>query len=110
MDLPTLKNSKLGIETLESLGLKDRMKVVLNRDTKVEGIRLDMVENIIGMPVFARIPSEGKVVVSSVNRGVPFVLSNPREAVTRSVFSIASKLQSDLRQTSNAPSRSIFMR
>lgn len=103
MDLPTLKNSKLGIETLESLGMKDRMKVVLNRDSKVEGIRLDMVENIIGMPIFARIPSEGKVVVTSVNRGVPFVLSNPREAVTRSIFSIASKLQNDLRRGQTVP-------
>lgn len=108
LDLPTLKNTKLGIETLESLGMKDRIKVVLNRDSKVDGIRMDMVENIVGTPLFARIPSEGKVVVSSVNKGIPFVLSSPREAVSKSVFSIASQLQNEWGSTQKGQKKNLL--
>ncbi|MFC4767939.1 AAA family ATPase [Effusibacillus consociatus] len=102
VDLPTLKNSKLCIETLESLGMKDKIKLVLNRDTKIDGITAGTVENVLGMPIYSRIPSEGKVVVASVNKGIPFVLSNPRSAVAKSVFSCAAKLQSQQRSTNKA--------
>ncbi|GAX91529.1 AAA family ATPase [Effusibacillus lacus] len=95
VDLPTLKNSKLCIETLEALGMKDKIKVVLNRDTKVEGITQEMIENVLGMPIYSRIPSEGKVVVASVNKGIPFVLSHSRSAVAKSVFSFAAKLRAN---------------
>lgn len=93
MELPTLKNSKLCMETLQSLGLKDRIKVILNRDSEIEGLRLKSVEQVLGSEVFCRIPSEGKVVVPSVNTGIPFVLTHSRTPVARSIFSLASRLQ-----------------
>lgn len=93
MELPALKNSRLCMETLETLGLKERTKVILNRDSEVEGLRMQSVEQVLGTEVFARIPSEGKVVVPSVNMGIPFVLAQTRSAVSRSVFALASQLQ-----------------
>ncbi|RXT13564.1 AAA family ATPase [Ammoniphilus sp. CFH 90114] len=107
MELPTLKNTKLCMQTLESLGLKDRVKVILNRDTKVKGLRLDTVEQVLGEPIYLRIPSSGNVVVPSVNQGIPFVLSHPRLEISRSFFSLAAQLQG-VKLREKAPSSSVF--
>ncbi len=92
LDLPTLKNGKVAIETLQLLNLKDKVKVVLNRDAEIEGMKLETVESILGMSVYSRIPSDYKVVISSLNRGIPFVNANPRSLVARSVFELANKI------------------
>ncbi|HJV46012.1 MAG TPA: AAA family ATPase, partial [Bacillota bacterium] len=103
MELPTLKNSKLGMETLETLGLKERTKIILNRDSEVKGLRLESVEEILGSPIFTRIPSDGNVVVPSINQGIPFVLSHSRAAVSRSIFTLASMILGKKSMSSSSP-------
>lgn len=92
MDLPTLKNGKLAIETLELLGLKDRIKVILNRDTEMEGMKVEYAEEILGLKVYARVASDYKTVVSSSNKGVPFVLSDTKSNVAKGVISLSEKI------------------
>ncbi|MBO8172217.1 MAG: AAA family ATPase [Bacillaceae bacterium] len=91
-ELPTLKNSKLQIETLESLGLKDNIHLLLNRDSRVKGLNMHMCEEILGTKVYEKIPEDEKVVLPSVNQGKPFVLSSPRAPVSKSIYSLADKL------------------
>ncbi|UOF91303.1 AAA family ATPase [Fodinisporobacter ferrooxydans] len=110
MELPTLKNTKRFLETVESLGLKERVKVILNRDSEVTEIRLDTVETILAMSVYARIPSEGKIVVPSVNRGIPFVLSSPRANVSRSIYTLAARLYKRERSNLKAKKKSLLQR
>ncbi|MBU8908038.1 AAA family ATPase [Desertibacillus haloalkaliphilus] len=92
MDLPTLKNGKLAIETLALLGLKDRIKVVLNRDAEMEGMTIETVKNIMGIDVYSRIASDYKAVVSSLNKGEPLVLSQNKSAVAKGIVTLADKL------------------
>lgn len=109
-DLPTLKNSKLCIETLESLGLQERLKLVLNRDTKNEGIAYTSIQTVLDAPIFSRVPSEGKTVMPSVNKGNPFVLSAPRAAVSKSVFELAAKLISEQQVNVSRSRKSILQK
>ncbi|MBB5173481.1 AAA family ATPase [Texcoconibacillus texcoconensis] len=92
MDLPTIKNGKLAIDTLDLLGLKGRIKVVLNRDAEMEGMNRGTVENILGMSIYSRIPSDYKVVVSSLNQGNPFVIAHPRSSLSKSIEELSNKL------------------
>ncbi|MCF6137284.1 AAA family ATPase [Pseudalkalibacillus berkeleyi] len=92
MDLPTLKNTKLFLETLESLELKERIKIVLNKVSKVKGIKPDSVEKILGMSVNARLPEQNKVVLPSLNMGIPYVVSHPKSMVSKSVKKLADLL------------------
>jgi pilus assembly protein CpaE len=94
MELPTIKNSKLFLDTMESLGLKARVKLILNRDIKTKGVTADTVHSIMGMPIYERIPYEDKVVVPSVNEGIPFVNSHPRSSIAKRLYSLAQKLSS----------------
>lgn len=90
LDLPTVKNVKLCLEILASLKYdKNKIKLVINRADSDGFIRLEDVEGSLGCRVAATLPSEGKVVVDSVNKGIPFVIGNPETRVAAAVFQLA---------------------
>jgi pilus assembly protein CpaE len=90
LDSLSLKNTKLGLETLELMGYeRRRVRVVLNRaDTNV-GVTLDDVAAIVGSPADVAIPSH-RDVVRSINEGAPIVLSRPRSEVAKAFRSLAA--------------------
>lgn len=92
MDLPTLKNGKIAIETLKLLGLNDKVRVILNRDAPIENMNISVVERILGEPVSAKIPSDYKTVVSSLNKGKPFVLNEPKSSVAKGVHNLSNDI------------------
>jgi len=94
LDLPTVKNTKLTLEVIESLNYKAKTKVILNRSSDEVGLRCDDVEKTLDMKVTSHIPSHGKIVVASLNKGVPFVISNPGTKISDSLFDLA-RLVSD---------------
>lgn len=90
LDLPTIKNVKLCLEIMESLNYgQDKVKVVLNRADTDADINLGDVEASLRYKFSAAIPSDGKIVVASVNKGVPFVVSHPAAPVAHSLFELA---------------------
>ncbi len=90
LDLPTIKNVKLCLEIMESLNYsQDKVKVVLNRANTDAGMHIDEIEESLKYKFTATVPSDGKVVVASVNRGVPFVASHPETPVAQSIFDLA---------------------
>ena len=80
LDAPSLKNTRLGLETLGLMGVaSDKVKIVLNRaDTNV-GISHADVLNVLGRAPDVLVPSN-RDVVRSINKGEPIVLraSAPR--------------------------------
>ena len=56
LDVPTLKNVKVAVETLDMLHIAaDRRHLLLNRADDAVGIDADKVEGILGMPVAAEV-------------------------------------------------------
>ncbi|WP_053367495.1 AAA family ATPase [Bacillus sp. FJAT-27245] len=92
LDLPTLKNCKIFIDTLQSLALDKKVKIILNRDSKRKGLYKETAENVLGMPVHTRVPDFEKIVVASVNEGNPFVYSYPRAKISKVLYSFAQEL------------------
>ena len=90
MDLPTIKNVKLCLEIMETLGYtEEKVKLVLNRANAEGGMDVPEVEESLGRSFAATLPSDGKIVMSSVNRGVPFVVSNPEAVVSQGIVNLA---------------------
>ncbi|WP_102348659.1 AAA family ATPase [Bacillus sp. Marseille-P3661] len=92
LDLPALKNGKLAIDTLNLLGLKEKISIVLNRDSEMEGMTMELIENVLGMKIHWRIPSDYRTVISSINKGEPFVLSAPRTPVAKAMMKTIEQL------------------
>jgi len=83
LDSLSLKNTKLGLETLELMGYDPtRVSLVLNRaDTRV-GITQEDVEAIIGRVPDVLLPSDRQIPIS-VNDGSPIVLEDERSEIAR---------------------------
>src|SRR5439155_443855 len=76
-DVPTLKNVRLSLQTLDLLSFPvDRIKFVLNRANSKVGLKPKEVEAALRTKVDFEIPSE-RVVPLTVNRGNPAVLAQP---------------------------------
>jgi len=91
LDSLSLKNSKLGLETLALMGYEpDRIKVVLNRaDTNV-GVTLEDVQSVLGRAPDVLVPSH-RDIVRSVNEGAPVVLSRPRSDAAKAFRALAAR-------------------
>ena len=72
MEIVALKNTKLGLRVMESLGYdKDKVKLVINRLNPNYGINKKEVEEAFRDGIFKYIPDEEKTVTTSVNKGLP---------------------------------------
>jgi pilus assembly protein CpaE len=92
LDVPSIKNLKLTLQTMELLHFpKDRMRVVVNRADSKVGLRMADVEKLLSSSVDTTIPSSRSVPLS-VNKGSPIMLEEPKGAVAESVRRVASLL------------------
>jgi len=91
LDLPTVKNTKMALEVMQSLGYKDdNIAVILNRAAPEGGIDAREVEASLKRPFAASIPTDGKTVVSSINKGIPFVVSNSESSVSQRIVALTN--------------------
>ncbi|MDH5521127.1 MAG: response regulator receiver protein, partial [Acidimicrobiia bacterium] len=90
LDIPNIKNVKIGLATLSLLNIPhESIHLVLNRsDSKVK-LDLAEVERTLGVVAAAHVPSD-IVVPISVNKGSPVVLSAPKSGVARAFEQLAS--------------------
>jgi pilus assembly protein CpaE len=92
LDVPSVKNVKLTMQTLDLLHYpKERRHLLLNRSGSKVGLKPQEVERALEMKVEFEVPVDREVAVS-VNRGVPLVLSNPRSGVGKALLDMADKL------------------
>ena len=107
LDVPTIKNIKLCLEIMESLHYpEEKIKVILNRANSEGGMEAAEVEDILRCKITATLPSEGKVVVPAVNKGIPFVLSHPDASVSDSIFELARIVDEECSELQERASRS----
>jgi pilus assembly protein CpaE len=79
-DTLSLKNSKLGLETLERMDYDPRrVKILLNRANTNVGIERDDVLAILGRDVDILLPSD-RAITRSINEGIPIVTHKGTEA------------------------------
>lgn len=92
LDISILKNSKVSLALLESLQMTDKMRLIVNRAVDMSSITVDDVQKILGYPIWAKIPSDYKVAVTALNRGIPFVSSSPTSKLALSIGDMANML------------------
>ena len=91
MDIPSIKNLKVGMQTLDLLALAGpKLRLVLNRANARVKLDVKEVEKALGLDARFPIPSD-IAVPQAVNRGVPVVLDNPRSPSARAFEDIATE-------------------
>ena len=106
LDALSLKNTRLGMETLDLMGYEpDRVRVVLNRANTSVGITHSDVISILGRTPDVLVPSH-RDVARSVNEGSPVVVSQRRSEAARSFEALAGLFTEAPEITPTTPRRS----
>lgn len=93
-DIPSIKNARLFLDLASSLGVqRERIALTMNRYDKRIGITPNKVGDNLKMKMAATIPLDEKTVIPSVNRGVPFILGNKNQPVTKGVLMLAEAVR-----------------
>lgn len=91
MNLPTIKNVKLGLEIMNTLHYHDeKVKIVLNKTSKHFEVKITDVEEILDKEVSVCIPEDSKTVIPSANKGYPFMRSRAEAKISKCVKDLAN--------------------
>jgi pilus assembly protein CpaE len=92
LDVPTIKNVRLSLQTLELLSFpSDRVRVLLNRANSNVGIQRSEVERALETKIRADLPSDRGVPLG-VNRGKPVALADPGADFSKAIAELAKSL------------------
>jgi pilus assembly protein CpaE len=92
LDVPTLKNVRLSMQTLELLSFPaSRIRFVLNRSNSKVGMKKSEVEGALDVKMSFEVPSD-RAVPLGVNRGAPPVLADAGCDFARAIRTIAKSL------------------
>src|SRR5688572_18171560 len=96
-DLSCLKNVRLVLETMDSLGYeREKIQLVLNRSNAYTGINVDNAESALGRKIDYQVINEYRGAISALNSGEPFMSSRPDGPLGQSVSKFASELDTML--------------
>ena len=88
-EIPAIKDSRLFLDLLQPLKInRDRLLFVMNKYDKRIGIKPEKISENFKQELKVVIPFEEKVVLPSINRGVPFMLGVKSKSITRSYLSL----------------------
>ncbi|KIL38354.1 histidine kinase [Gordoniibacillus kamchatkensis] len=92
LEMAAIKNTRLMLETLEALGLRHKVQLVVNRATMDSVIKATDVPDIVGIEHPYYVPNDFAIVAQSLNIGVPFVQNHGKTDIAKSIFKMAEQL------------------
>ena len=96
MDIPNIKNVKIGLQTLRLLNVPmSKLRLVLNRANSKVKLDVGEVERTLGIKATSLIPSD-VVVPQSVNKGTPVVLDAPKSGVAKTIEQLADMFTAEV--------------
>lgn len=96
MDLPSVKNAKLALDTMRLLKFStSAVSLVMNRSNSRSKLDNKEISSALKMTIDAAVPSDASV-AASVNEGRPVVESEPKSKVSKGMESVAALVASDI--------------
>jgi pilus assembly protein CpaE len=95
LDVPTLKNVKVALDTLEMLNIgRGHRHLLLNRADDAVGIDAQKVESILGMQISTQITTSIDI-AASTNSGVPILTSTPGHPSSAAIRNLSAMFTGD---------------
>ena len=92
LDVPTLKNVKVALETLEMLDIaREHRHLLLNRADDNVGLGAERVESILGMPVATMVTSSMDI-AAATNAGQPLMVQDPNHEFSTTLRNFSATL------------------
>lgn len=95
LEVTTINRIAQFIDLAERLGLpRTKLKLLCNRVDSLYGIQPKHVESRLRTHFLSLLPDDSRLVVTSVNRGVPFVLSHKSAPISKALQTLAQRVVS----------------
>ncbi len=105
MDITSVKNIKLCLQTLQLLGYpRDRTGLIINRAHRRSGLRLDEIEQSLEIKAALTLPRD-KMVPLAANQGMPIVVTAPKAPFSRSIYRLSQLVETQNITDQNADSQ-----
>ncbi|KRA37413.1 MULTISPECIES: AAA family ATPase [unclassified Nocardioides] len=92
LDVPTLKNVKVALETMDMLNIaRGHRHLLLNRADDEVGISVEKVESILSMPVSAQVATAVDI-AAATNAGTPIITHKPGHAASIAYANLAASV------------------
>jgi pilus assembly protein CpaE len=99
MEMPSIKNLKLVIETLKALNIPNKkLEFVLNRSDMDSGLNLFDVEKSLGKRFTSFIPTSNKVSLC-INKGIPIVIEDEKDPASSAIIRLAQRVEALFEKT-----------
>jgi MinD-like ATPase involved in chromosome partitioning or flagellar assembly/DNA-binding NarL/FixJ family response regulator len=96
LSIPSVKNAKLALRLFETLSIpSSSITLVLNRCEAHTEFNKESIESHLKFPISIQLPHDPRTVVNSINRGLPFVVSNPEVEASQRVRQLVASLIPD---------------
>ena len=97
LEVTTIHRVAQFFEIMDSLGYaKSKVKMVCNRVDTMFGIQPRYIETRLRQSFLSQIPEDVRLVVTSINRGLPFVMSHRNASVSKSIQTLAQRVMTVL--------------
>jgi pilus assembly protein CpaE len=107
-EIPAIKNARLYLDLIDILNIdRKRILFVMNRFDKRIGIMPEKIGESFKHEVVAVIPFEDRVILPSVNRGVPFMLGDRTRPIAKSILGLAEVVRQRIAELSTAASENV---
>ncbi len=96
LDLPSIKNTKNGLEVMKSLNYpKDKVRIIVNKTNESLGVKHNDFEGALGESIWEMIPDDVAAVTVSVNNGHPLVSHRRSSPVSKKLYKLAQRIMGD---------------
>jgi pilus assembly protein CpaE len=96
-DIPSIKNARLFLDLLNTIGVsRDRVCFVVSKYDKRISVTPEKIGENLKQEVSTIFPLDERVVIPSVNRGIPFVLDNKAQPSAKAIFTLAESVRAKL--------------
>lgn len=108
--LPAVRNTKLYLDTLETMQLKEKVRLVHNREKKKGGMDPKKIAGLAGQDFYFSLPDQQQLVEASIEEGKPYVLSQPKKLLSRQMTGLARKLLTGTEKAAKKPKKKLLSR
>lgn len=101
INLPSVRNCQRCFDLFKRLGYtKDKIKIIVNRYMENDEIKVEDVEEVLGHPVYFKIPNNYFTIINAINKGLPVCEINPHSNIAKSFRELAALLSDNFTYTS----------
>jgi pilus assembly protein CpaE len=91
--VPAIRATRKSLDVLRDLGYdQKKVKIVINRFSRRDKIKVEEIEKILEYPVFWSIPNNYKAAINAIDTGMPLIGEKHKTNIGKSIFKLAQTI------------------